>query len=87
MNGVYVQGQFIRYTSRNGTNGQIYHNLEVLLDDDTPIVRLSLDPESVPDVMALKPMEPIRLRCRLYVRDNRVILGQASVVRVKEAAK
>lgn len=79
-NGVYVKGQFIRYTSRTADNGKVYHSVELLLDEESPILRLNLDPESVPEVLALKPMDPIMLRARVYVRENRAMLGTASVV-------
>ena len=78
-NGVYVKGQFIRYTSRTADNGKVYHSVELLLDEESPILRL-LDPESVPEVLALKPMDPLMLRARVYVRENRAMLGTASAV-------
>ena len=81
MNGVYVKGSFVRYTSRTADNGKVYHTVELIIDDESPILRLNLDPESVPDVMALKPMDPVTFRARVYVRDNATRLGTVHYVR------
>jgi len=81
MNGVYVKGNFVRYTSRTAENGKVYHTVELIIDDQSPILRLNLDPESVPDVMALKPMDPVAFRARVYVRDNVPRLGMVQYVR------
>ena len=81
MNGVYVKGNFVRYTSRTAENGRVYHTVELIIDDQSPILRLNLDPESVPDVMALKPMDPVAFRARVYVRDNVPRLGMVQYVR------
>jgi len=81
MNGVYVKGNFVRYTSRTAENGKVYHTVELIIDDQSPILRLNLDPESVPDVMALKPMDPVAFRARVYVRDNIPRLGMVQYVR------
>jgi len=81
MNGVYVKGNFVRYTSRTADNGKVYHTVELIIDDESPILRLNLDPESVPDVMALKPMDPVTFRARVYLRDNTPRLGTVHYVR------
>ncbi len=81
MNGVYVKGNFVRYTSRTADNGKVYHTVELIIDDQSPILRLNLDPESVPDVMALKPMDSVMFRARVYVRENTPRLGTVLYVR------
>jgi len=81
MNGVYVKGNFVRYTSRTADNGKVYHTVELIVDDNSPILRLNLDPESVPDVIALKPMDPVTFMARVYVRENTPRLGTVQYVR------
>ncbi len=81
MNGVYVKGNFVRYTSRTADNGKVYHTVELIIDDESPILRLNLDPESVPDVMALKPMDPVTFRARVYLKENTPRLGTVHYVR------
>ena len=81
MNGVYVKGNFVRYTSRTADNGKVYHTVELIIDDESPILRLNLDPESVPDVMALKPMDPVTFRARVYLRESTPRLGTVHYVR------
>jgi len=81
MNGVYVKGNFVRYTSRTADNGKVYHTVELIIDDESPILRLNLDPESVPDVITLKPMDPVTFRARVYLRENIPRLGTVHYVR------
>lgn len=81
MNGVFVKGNFVRYTSRTADNGKVYHAVELIVDDNSPILRLNLDPESVPDVMALKPMDPVTFMARVYIRENVPRLGTVQYLR------